>query len=332
MSHSAARDLPILDAATILGLPFLGHSVLCPRCQVGVELDDDSRPSLALNPRTDRFHCRACGIRGNVIDLVRAVLKVDREKALSWIGSWTTHRTGPTAVSYCIPDDAAIEIYNELLHNTNKIEPSSASASYLRARRLNLDFVAQYPITEIGQPQELWSWLRAEFGLDRLRAAGLVSGSGEFRFRFHRLLCFVLDQGRPVYLQGYCTSDNFRPRAIAPRWLACPVPFNGELLSMPHEYVSVYSGCIATVLALQQGVAAVGIPGTRRLNQGWFNHFRDLRRVYIIHPDNVKARRCALKAQMEFRRRGIIVATKSSRLSDHVGTTKLFPRHPRLPY
>jgi len=57
------------------------------------------------------------------------------------------------------------------------------------------------------------------------------------------------------------------------------------------DRVSVYCGCIATLLALQQGIAAVGIPGTTRLSQSWFNRFRNVRRAYIAYPNRVKPRR-----------------------------------------
>ena len=57
------QDLPIGQVAENLGLKVSQNKCLCP-------FHNDTRPSLTLNRKTNRYHCFVCGSKGDVISLV----------------------------------------------------------------------------------------------------------------------------------------------------------------------------------------------------------------------------------------------------------------------
>lgn len=61
------RELPIETVAERLGLTVSRHTCLCP-------FHTDHHPSLSFDIRRNRYHCFACGAKGDVIDLAMHLL------------------------------------------------------------------------------------------------------------------------------------------------------------------------------------------------------------------------------------------------------------------
>lgn len=61
----------------------ISFTISCPNT-VGHK-NDDKKPSLALLPRINKFRCYACGIKGDVIDLVKLVNNCSFQEAIKWI-------------------------------------------------------------------------------------------------------------------------------------------------------------------------------------------------------------------------------------------------------
>src|SRR5947209_17705764 len=86
MPHAASQAVPVLTIAAALGLEVTGRRA---RCFNGAahQGGDDARPSLTFLPNSNRFQCFSCGVKGDVIDLVKAVRRCDFKAAVEWIQS-----------------------------------------------------------------------------------------------------------------------------------------------------------------------------------------------------------------------------------------------------
>jgi DNA primase len=306
-----ARSLPILEVAAALGLQVDGHRAHCFNT-AGHKGGNDAHPSLKFFPEVNGYKCYACGAKGDVIGLVRAVRGVGFGDAVKWLEDQFGGTAGKTTVPNIrtvprnrTPDEQAVKVYTALWTKCFELRPTFDCAHYLRKRGLTLTLAKRHDVAALYDSREVWGELIDEFGADRLRAAGLMSESDRFLFAGHRLLFYYYDGDRPVYLQARDVTGRSQCKELSPAGLHSPVPYNVNLLREKLDEVYVCEGCIDTLSALQMGYPAVGVPGVTGFRDEWFDRFRSVGQVYILFDNDAAGQRYAVELRAQFRMRGI---------------------------
>jgi DNA primase len=312
MSHRAAAAVSIMDAAAELGLVIEGRRACCFNAAAH-QGGEDANPSLTFFPDHGRFKCYACGVRGDVIDLVKGVQGCDFTAAITWIEGLAKERPAPSKATITpgvrhdrTPYKQASEVYKYLFKHIYDIGTKTRGGKYLRRRQLDPNLVNEYGGAEIYNPDETWTILKDEFDLEQLRGAGLVSRKNNFLFARHRLLFFYFDDGWPVYVQARNIDDDSQPKELSLSGLQCPVPYNADLLHTPQKRVFLCEGCIDTLSALQMGLPAVGVPGVMGFRQDWFDLFRNVGHVVLVFDNDEAGKRQAAELRAQFRLRKIM--------------------------
>ncbi len=75
---------PIMDVARNLDFTLRGYdgNTKAARC---FNNHEDKNPSLVFMPEVNRFECKSCGVKGDVIELIQKVKKLDFKGAVSWL-------------------------------------------------------------------------------------------------------------------------------------------------------------------------------------------------------------------------------------------------------
>jgi DNA primase len=310
MPHPLARAVPILAAAAALGLRTAGRKACCFN-GTAHRSGTDERPALAFQTEVNRFRCYACGVSGDVIDLVRAVRSCTFPEAIAWLSELAGGRRlpGPAAAPFKTvartPTGRAGEVYARLYGLSQRLTGQSPGGVYLRGRGLDLDLVERHHVTELLDSRPVWDTLRTEFADDELRSAGLVSHRGRFLFGRHRLLFFTFGGGRPQFVQGRDVTGASPCKELSLAGVHSPTPYLGEVLDQAPRRVLVCEGCIDTLSAAQLGYAAVGVPGVTGFREEWFRLFRGVGHVTVLFDDDDPGRRQAVELRARFRLRGV---------------------------
>jgi len=310
---TAARAVPILDAAGGLGLDVANNKARCFNGK-GHRNGEDRTPSLAFFPDSNRFKCFGCGVSGDVIDLVKAVKGVSFGDAVAWLVQLQGGRAGQApAASQCppavhIPSATDVEVYRRLYELSLPPAPTSPAGRYLLGRGLKLEPLAALGVRELYSVATAWPALQAEFDAERLRAAGLMGKGGAFLFARHALLFFYLDGSEPVFVQGRDITGQAAVKELRPVGLQCPVPYNRDVLRGEPGRVHLCEGCIDTLSALQLELPSVGVPGVHGFRDEWFALFRGVPEVEILFDDDEAGHRQGAELRARFRMRGFHAA------------------------
>jgi DNA primase len=306
LSHPAAGLVPILTVAEALGLPLVGRCTCCFNGQAHTA-GRDRNPSLTFFPDSGRFKCFACGIRGDAIDLVRAVKGLAFRKAVEWLESLavrapvvtTSLATAKAAASTLGPDACAA--YSRLYALCVPPKLDLSEGQYLVARGLDLGLAAAHHarvLADVSLP------LGIDSGL--LEAGGLVSRSGEFLFKHHRLLFFYFDDDRPVYVCARDVTGQSTAKELSPVGLPCPLPYNrNTLLNNAIDTLYLCEGCIDTLSAVQLGYPAIGVPGTCGFRREWISLLRGAKHVRVLFDNDESGRRQGAELAAQLRLQGI---------------------------
>lgn len=303
----ALKAIPILDVAAALGLTLQGTKAHCFNGG-GHKNGEDRTPSLAFFLDTNRYRCFGCGIGGDVIDLVRAVRGCSFQDAMAWLASFSAggaKAVPPRPRGPALPGLAEQAVYARLAEVAAAPSPATEAGKYLLGRALDPDLAAAHGAKELTDPAAVWNALVLEFGPDALGAAGLMSSRGAFLFAAHRLLFFYLDGGRPAFVQARDVTGTAAVKELRPRGLACPVPFNRDVLTAGLERVYVCEGCIDTLSAVQLGHAAVGVPGVEAFRDDWITLFRRVGHVVVAFDNDEAGRRAGPALRDRLRLRGV---------------------------
>jgi DNA primase len=301
--------MPILVVAETLGLEVAGRKARCFNGRAhhsGV----DANPSLVLFPDYGRFKCFVCGVRGDTIDLVKGVLGLSFRDAVAWIDRLAggAAPAGPAGGSPCSrpaeQDGQAAEVYQALYQLASPPAPGSSAGAYLLGRGIDPGLAADLGAREVNHLPTLWHHLREWFGEEQLRAAGLLNRRDDFLFSHHRLLFFYLDGDRAAFVQGRDVTGAAAAKELGPARLACPIPFNRNVLFQQPGRVYVCEGCIDTLSAVQLGYPAVGVPGVHAFREEWFALFRGVREVCLLFDNDEAGRRQGAELRARFRLHG----------------------------
>jgi DNA primase len=307
--HPASQAVPILEAAQVLGLAVSGRKAQCFNA-TGHADGEDSNPSLVLFSDSGRFKCFACGVHGDVIDLVRAVRGVGFREAVAWLQYVTGDRppgrnsSAPGKCRVRHPDDNDRLVYRRLQELSATPTPDSPAGGYLVRRGLDPFLAAAYGARELVDVACAWKALQSEFDAPQLAAAGLTTQNGHYLFARHPLLFFYLDVDEPVFVQARALTAGVTSKELRPAGLQCPLPFNVNVLSINSDRVFVCEGCIDTLSALQLGIDAVGVPGVQSFRDDWFSLFRGVGRVCVLFDNDDAGRQQGAELRSQFRLRG----------------------------
>jgi DNA primase len=306
--HPAAQAVPILQVAAALGISRDGRRAHCFNGP-GHHGGQDNNPSLTFFSDYGRFKCYACGVKGDAIDLVRAVLGLGFREAVGWLERLAKEAPpGPAppvlvGPAFAAPlASAATEVFRDLYRMTAAPDPNSLEGRYLAEKR-GLD-VAYAAICGVRVLRDLNSL--GIYPPHKLAAAGLVSKWGRFLFERHPLWFFFFDHHRPVHICARDITGSAYAKELAPIGRQCPVPFNQDLLFIDKwDEIYICEGCIDTLSASQLGYPAIGVPGTQGFQREWFDLLRPVKRVRVLFDNDEAGHRAGIELRAQLRLHGI---------------------------
>lgn len=314
--HPVLAQVDILDVARKLGLRVSGNTTACFNSK-GHRGGKDTRPSLWLNRKRQRYCCMACDTRGDAIDLVRNVLDCNFKDAVEFLqhlparppqspekdsSDWLEDIRFAADVS--VPPEV-IEVYRALVAWLPAPQPRSPAGWYLQGRGIAPGLAESMGVREIVDRFRLKEQLLTTFGTDVVKKAGLLSVRGNLLFAHHPLLFIYYDGDAPVYIQARTLDPTDPRKELKPAGRPCPVPYYANTLRAGFGEVWICEGCIDTLSALQLGHAAVGVPGARAFHPAWVKLFRGIADVRIMFDNDEAGQEAARRVHRRFRREGI---------------------------
>ena len=301
---------PILRVAAALELPVEGRRCRCFNGPGHVG-GDDRTPSLQFYEDDGRFFCFGCGIGGDAVELVRKLRGWSFPQAVEFLAGLPNAQERATA--HEAPQDnnlvelhpeRALQGFSALYEASVVVSSTTAGGSYLAGRGIDPLLAAEHGVRELSP-----TWDGAPLAecctAEDLDAAGLISRSGGFMFARHSLLFFYLEDGNPVFVQGRAINAAITPKELRPRRLACPVPYNVDVLAHTPDEVWIAEGCIDTLSLLQMGYAAIGVPGAHSFRDEWLSRFDGVGQIIICFDDDGPGQQAAGELSTRFRLRGV---------------------------
>jgi DNA primase len=308
---------PIEDVARDLGLVVTHHRIKCP--MPGRHTHGDRTPSVTLWPERGLFKCWVCpDVKGDAIALVRLIQGTGFAEAIRWLQSrsgmaFTSGTRSETQGSAAQPRatqarptpssaaDAGSEIPRGVPAVTTAPDPersvilkklfelaapiSGPAAKYLQSRRIFKRTWEKQGLRWIDHYARISSDLVEAFGLPALQQHGLFNADGHFRYYRHVLLFPYFDlKGDPVYLQARAVQATVTPKELS---LAGPIPlpYNIAALKQGKRHVYLCEGVVDTLTMLEQGMAALGVPGASNFKPEWVPLFLDHVMHIVFDPD-----------------------------------------------
>lgn len=305
----------IVAAAETLGITIKANRACCFN-GTGHRGGEDRNPSLVFLTRVNRFQCYTCGVKGDVIDLVRFVRGCNHPEALQWISSHfsdaanTSAKNEPTSEGSKYPSATNLRVYQRLYEFTAAPESDTPGGEYLRyQRQIKPKVATRCHVREILDAESVCEELQQEFTDDELKSAGLLSQKGNFQFRCHPLLFFYMAKEIPQYVMARSITDSGKCKELALRGIKAPIPYlSDSLLTNPDEVI-LTEGHIDALSAVQLGYTAVAVPGVTRFNQEWFQHFKHVKKVIILFDNDDAGKKAATELRAQFRLNSITADT-----------------------
>jgi DNA primase len=293
-----------LRIAAALGLRSRGGRFFCPVCQP----EGGKTPDLVLNQ--EGFFCHKCGLKGDLLTLIEAVLQIDFPSAVAWLEKETGipspghHRrkagededkgqrkiVQPGASWKAVSADP--DIYEAFLSSCRPVE--GRAQDFLIKKGIAEDVIIAQGLRFCGKEyQDIMNALTIRFGKEKVTTSGLGSFAYYFRKKAGFLVFPYQKNGRPVYLKvrpPVSKEDAERLGLIRFMNSAAAVPclYNADALNGKPEKVLICEGETDTLTALSYGFQAVGTPGAKGFKKEWIESFRDIQdgkgrsRVYLV--------------------------------------------------
>jgi len=322
------QAIPIVELAYKLGLEIRGRQARCYNSQA--HSNGDRNKSLGLDVTRNRYRCFACGEAGSIIDLYMNIKGVDLSQAIKDLAemaglspasykpsrSYDYRDAGPLPDVKPTTTEDDLDLYNRIYESFCLYcldEPlDDESRSYLIGRGLSEDTLSKRFIFTLKDYQATDKHLKAEFKLDDLRKAGIVSDEGNLIFYKHKIIIPFLRDGRIVFLQGR-RLDNEEPKYLH---LKRPVQmYNLDTLTDAGKGKRIYicEGIFDALILEQSGYRAIAILGAGNFKREWTELFKGQDVVLCLDND-------------EAGRRGIDTLTEMFNLSGQGVTIKELPK------
>lgn len=283
-----------------LGLPVYGKKINCLFGERHVG-GYDRNPSCVLY--SDHFHCYSCGVHGDAIDLVRKKFNCSFGDALVFLGGAENNAFLSSSESASSEAKIYSSVYLRLLELGVLPDHKNKAGDFLLKRGLDLNMCEFFGLRYLADPFQAEATLRKEFTIQDLDAAGILSSSGNFMFRFHQLLIPFQGWNVTGYLVGRSLDSGCNPKEIKPRGVKCPYPFLVELSNFGPE-LYVCEGAIDALSCVQMGNLAIGIPGANCFSEQWLKFIPKSTVLKIVFDSDEAGQRAACQLRDLLRSRG----------------------------
>lgn len=242
------KAIDIKDVWQALGYELRGHGNA--RCFGTAHAKGDRNPSLGLDAKANRFKCFACGIQGDVIELVQQARGVDFKEASEWLASTfnaplsrfsdepskryidrpNTPTKAPTRLTlepirnsnydYELPEHIAI--YRAFFDYTS--DPSDELLKFWHGRGLSDELLGRAKWRTI--TKETWQTMAKEYTPKQLLAAGLLTERGDRLhplFYNHTVAVPFFDGDELIYLRARTLDPTVKAKYLAPRNTSPPI-------------------------------------------------------------------------------------------------------------
>lgn len=286
------QNTPIIDLAQRLGLEIRRNQARCYNSQAHAH--GDKKPSLGLNPKTNRYKCFTCGVGGSVIDLYMAIKGVDFKTAVNElsegrIGGKFNYKPlppPPPKSTKFMPSNS--EVYEKLALFCGGRDKEATD--YLKGSRRGLSeaILARFNIFSINNYQKANQYLKDSFSPEILKGSGVVGESGNLLFYLHKVIIPFYDKGKIIFLQGRDITGKANQKYINLVGIEKPI-FNLESLTKlnPGDKVYICEGAFDAIRLEQEGYNAVAILGVTDFRPEEVDQFKPFEVVLAL--DNDKA-------------------------------------------
>lgn len=317
-------SIQITDLARDLGLAIRGKQARCYNSQA--HKHGDKNYSLGLNTKNNSYKCFACGERGSIIDLYKAVRGVDLSQAIreladkAGLGQKTHHSTiykpfEPSQAPASQPSGVYSDIYEELLRACEGLDAESRDYLTGASRGLTNETIDKFLLFSISDYPKINKHLKERFSGDELQKAGLLSDEGNLIFYKHKVIIPFTQDGRVIYLRGrYLENGNAQTdgaKMLGLKGHTTKRLFNAEILADLKKGDKVYicEGEFDAMILDQNNYNAVAILGTTNFNADDIDLFKGLDVILCLDNDEAGQRATQEIAKM-FLLKGHAVKTK----------------------
>jgi DNA primase len=257
----------------------------------------------------DHLHCFSCGLHLDCFGLVMKALGCSFKEALEYLA----HRLGlalpwtPTTTRRALPpvakvtsspfpsnDETAPAISPErraeiltsfcqaALLRESATSKSHPGLDYLERRGISPATARACGLGYVTDYRKATDWLHERFPLDELKASGLFSARGTLRTYRHRLLLPYWLDGQVLGLQAR-NIEGGQPKELTLGPVA--IPFNADALLGEPGDIYITEGAIDCLSLVEQGLAAVAIPGAGNFRPAWVGLFEGWQVVLAFDAD-----------------------------------------------
>lgn len=234
----------------------------CPNC-------GEKETRFTYYPANNSFKCWYSGTGGTSIDLIKHIRGIDSNAAaIEYLNN--TYLNGGAIEPPPMPTPPPVakppakldgEVYAYLL-DLCKGGRDANIERYLDGRGISATLRERYNIRIIpaGAVADVRGQMVKKFGVERLKAAGVISVNGWFVFSEYRLLLPSMYAGKCLCVHGRATDDtDAKPNKY--RYLAgvCRVPFLLDNLNTNAGRVYLVEGFFDAVTASELGFPAIGL-------------------------------------------------------------------------
>ena len=264
----------IHDVGAMLGLklPSRGGS----RCPFPDHAD--RKPSFQIGATGLRWICFGCNRKGGSIDLVKHFLGLDFAGARTWLLDRTANAPtgGPAAPPRPSPNEPEFEdpqtraetppdaeLFEAFLSRCPLLDDGQA---YLSRRAISPETIANFRIGQLGQSRPVLKALLEQFGFERTRRSGLLTGASTVArsalvFWSGSLVFPFVEGARVASIQARYFKDgasriswqNLRGRRHR--------IYNLGAIDAPGTSISICEGVMDTLSAAELGLTAIGLMG-----------------------------------------------------------------------
>jgi DNA primase len=176
------------------------------------------------------------------------------------------------------------EVYKALLESCCGL--NREAIEYLKMQGISEETAKKFGLAYISDYAMASDFLFRRFPRELLEWTGLLSAKKNLKFYMHKLLFpYVMDR-RVVFLQGRTLDSQITPKEINLD-RPCPCPFNANAARIEGvERVYLCEGVINTLILIERGLPAVGIPGCGSFKRNWVEFFRGKNVLICFDSDN----------------------------------------------
>lgn len=304
--NGTINSILIHEVAEQLGIKVISETKA--RCfNVDNHKNYDSNPSLSFIEGKS-FKCYACGIKGNIPELVKIFLKIEYSEAVDWLtenfgaGSFKREKHIHAEIIPKIDIKKRTKILTDFIDFCGA--PSDGARHYYRKRNLSDGIIDWFRLTDV--KERVIKRLEEEYSNEELESSGIVK-KDYFIFNKHELLMPYFYEDSVVFVKGR-SQKEYKPKYIGLS-SSIPYPYNINILLHPditREHVFITEGEIDCLTLLDKRLNAIAVPGVNGFKEEWIQYFITYEVVPVIAFDNDEVGiEGAKKLQLLFSKYGI---------------------------